>query len=43
MLEKREYNSVLKGLVGRMRDVDDGVVHAAVDALGQMFRAEPEK
>lgn len=43
LLEKEEYGSLLKGLVGRVRDVEDGVVDAAVGALGEMYRAGPEK
>lgn len=42
MLENREYGLLLKGLVGRMRDVDDKVVNAAVNALSQMYHAGPE-
>ncbi|CAM9143750.1 unnamed protein product [Ectocarpus fasciculatus] len=42
VLEKREYGSLLKGLVGRMRDVDEDVVDAAAGALGQMYSAGPD-
>lgn len=42
-LGDREYGTLLKGLVGRVRDVEDGVVDAAVDALGRMYRAGPEE
>ncbi|CAM9098373.1 unnamed protein product [Ectocarpus sp. 4 AP-2014] len=41
VLEKREYGSLLKGLVGRMRDVDENVVDAAAGALGKMYSAGP--
>ncbi|CAB1120148.1 unnamed protein product [Ectocarpus sp. CCAP 1310/34] len=41
VLDKREYGSLLKGLVGRMRDVDEDVVNAAAGALGKMFSAGP--
>lgn len=41
VLEKREYGSLLKGLVGRMRDVDEDVVDAAAGALGKMYSAGP--
>lgn len=43
LLDKREYGTLLKGLVGRVRDVDDGVVDAAVDALCQMYHAGPDR
>lgn len=42
LLESKQYGSLLKGLVGRVRDVNDGVVDAAVRALGEMYRAGPE-
>lgn len=43
LLDDREYNSLLEGLVGRVRDIDDGVVVAAVEALGHMYRAAPDR
>ncbi|CAM9460501.1 unnamed protein product [Scytosiphon promiscuus] len=42
LLENRDYGSLLKGLVGRVRDINDGVVDAAVNELGRMYRTGPE-
>lgn len=42
-LDKRQYKVVLEGLVGRVRDVDDAVVDAAVEALRSLHRAAPAR
>ena len=40
-LGDREFSSVLEGLGGRVRDADRAVVDSALEALGEMYQANP--
>lgn len=43
MLDRHQYHSVLEGVVGRVRDVDDTVVNAAVETLRWLHQAGPAR
>lgn len=42
-LDKGQYYAVLEGVVGRVQDVDDPVVDAAVETLRRLHQAEPAR